>query len=97
MTTEPAGEKEQRQRAEVAEARPGWRLWMVFVITAVTGAGGSIGVSRYNQHQSEQAWCDVVTVLNEAYTDPDPGSPPLTTRGERLARGIAKVARKYHC
>lgn len=80
-----------------AAARPAWYVYLVVMLTAVMAAGASILSSKHDQRESEQVWCDVVTVLDDAYTNPDPGSPPLTARGERLAKGIAAVGRKYDC
>ena len=49
------------------------------------------------QRQSERAWCGLFTVLEEGYTAPAPGSPPLTVRGQRIAKGIAEVRGTYRC
>jgi len=43
----------QRQRAEVAEARPGWYWWAIMILTVATFSGGSIYASARNQHRSE--------------------------------------------
>ena len=82
-------------RAEVAAARPGWYWWAVMAVTAVAGPSIAIGISRHNQRQSEQAWCEVITVLDEAYRNP--ASPPATEIGRRVAAGVARVRAAYHC
>ena len=74
---------------------PGWYAWAVMALTSVLGPGIAIGISRYNQRQSEQAWCEVVTVLDDAYRSP--GATPQSETGRRVAAGIARVRQAYHC
>jgi len=85
---------EQQHRAEVAEARPGWYWWAVMVVTSVLGPSIAIGVARHNQRQSEQAWCEVIRVLDEPL---DPKAPPPSARGQRILAGIAHVRDRYDC
>lgn len=94
------------------KAGPAWWLWVVLVATAVTGPAVAVKVSADRtdrsveqariaaetaQRESELVWCGVVTVLDDGYREPAPGSPPLTERGEKIARGIAAVRLKYEC
>jgi hypothetical protein len=83
------------RRAEVAAARPGWYWWAVMAVTAVAGPSIAIGISRHNQRQSEQVWCDVITVMDDAYRDP--AAPPTSEVGRKIAAGIARVRAAYHC
>jgi hypothetical protein len=102
MVTDPAPDESretehQRHRAEMAETRPAWYSWLVFVVIAVTASGASVMVSKHDRRESEQAWCDVVVVLNDGFVNPEPSAPPLNARGKKLAAGIAKVSRDYDC
>lgn len=83
--------------ALVRSSKPGWYWWAVMVVTAVFGSAAAIGIASYQRRESEKAWCEVITVMDDAYRNPDPDSPPLNPRGERLREGILHVGRKYHC
>lgn len=83
-------------------------LWVVLTFTIVAAQASGIYVSRRNldaseqklrdaQHQSEQAWCGVITVIDDGYRNPVPGAPPLTPRGRKIAEGIAEIRLKYRC
>jgi hypothetical protein len=89
------GEETQRHRAEVAEgrARRGWYWWLVMVLTAVVGPGLAIGVSSANQHRSEQAWCGIISTLDDAYR----ATPPTSPVGIRVAAAMARLRKDYHC
>lgn len=83
--------------ALMRSSRPGWYWWAVMAVTAVIGPALAITISSYQRRESERAWCEVITVLDEGYRNPDPNLPPLNPRGERLRDGIIHVGRKYHC
>lgn len=90
------GEQEQRHRAEVAEARPGWYWWLIMVTTAVLGPGVAIWVSTSNQHRSEQQLCEVITLSAEAARAAAAAAPD----DPRAARGVAAMERlraAYNC
>jgi len=87
------GEEQQRQRAEIAEARPGWQWWAAMVLTATLGPAAAIGVSAWNQHRSEQALCEVVVLSGNAYRS-NP-APSATVR--ELADAMGRLGKKYHC
>lgn len=78
-------------------AKRRWWLMVVALVYVVLAPTVSIAISSYNQRQSEKAWCDVVSTLDDAYRNPDPGSPPLTARGKKIADGISRVRVQYHC
>jgi hypothetical protein len=97
---------ESAHRAEVAAARPGWYWWAIMVLVTVLASGSSIYVSRRNmdrtvaelresQRRSEQVWCEVVIVIDDA--NKDSATPPATEVGQRVAAGIARVRSAYHC
>jgi hypothetical protein len=79
-------------------AGPAWYLWLVLIVTAVAGPVIAIRISSANQRQSEQAWCGLLSVLNEGYTEPAPaGTPPLTARGKKIAVALAEIQNTYRC
>lgn len=96
----------------VKRGGPAWYLWAVLAVTSVVGPAMAVKVSADRtdravrdtrvaveeaQRESDLVWCGVVTVLDDGYRDPAPGSPPLTERGKRIAEGIAAVRLKYDC
>lgn len=87
------GEERERHRAEVAEARPGWYWWAVMALTAVLGPAAAIGVSAWNQHQSEQALCEVIVLSENAYQK----NPAPSATVQELAAAMARLRQKYHC
>lgn len=87
---------EQRHRAEVAEARPGWHWWLVMVITAVAGPGAAIWVSTVNQQRSEQAWCELLDLTAES-TSAAQVARPSDARVARAAEAVARLRAAYDC
>jgi hypothetical protein len=63
------------------------------VVTAVAGPSLAIWVSSQNQRRSEQAWCQVISVLDDAYRV----TPPTTPVGRQVAAGIAGLRQAYRC
>lgn len=74
------------------ERRRWWRgvVVGVYVLAAPSLA---IGVSAYNQRQSEKAWCEIISTLDDAYRV----TPPTTPVGIRLAAAMHDLRSRYHC
>lgn len=87
---------EQRHRAEVAEARPGWHWWLVMVVTAVAGPGAAIWVSAHNQHRSEQEWCELLDLTAES-TRAAQAARPSDVRARRAVDAVARLRKTYDC
>ena len=85
---------------------PRWYMWSLTMVAVVSASGVNTYVSRQNldaaraeladsQRRSEQVWCEVVSVLDDAYHAP--GTAPQTETGRKVAAGIARVRAAYHC
>lgn len=58
----------------------------------------SISLSFWFFYISERKWCRLMVTLDEGYNAPvQPGQPPLTERGRRLAEGIHDVRKSLPC
>lgn len=91
--TEGPQEEEQRHRAEVAEARPGWRWWAAMVLTSVLGPAVAIGVSSASRRHSEQALCEVIVLSDDAYQK----NPRPSSTVQELAAAMTRLRHKYRC
>ena len=83
----------QRQRAEVAEARPGWYWWLIMIATVLTASGASLLVSVKNTERSERKLCAIVTLMDDTYR----ATPPKTATGISMAASTADLKRQLGC
>ena len=67
--------------------------WVVSLICMITVAGLAIQYANYVDRKSNQRWCGVVTLLDDAYT----ANPPQTPAGKELAWEMKKLKTEFRC
>lgn len=82
-------------RADSSEARYRRNWWgkVVMVVWLVLAPAVVYALSVYNTRQSEKAWCEIITVLDDAYK----AAPPTTDTGRRIAVAMVGIRRSYGC
>jgi hypothetical protein len=84
--------------------RPSWYSWVVVVLAPIIAATAMLIVSlkinaqsiareREARQASEQAFCGIVVLLDDAWTR----TPPTTQSGRELAVAVDRARHDYRC
>lgn len=65
---------------------------LIYVLSLVLVIGASVAYTTYVSRQ----FCELITTLDDAYSDPAL-APPTTEIGQKLARDIKKLRRDLRC
>lgn len=75
--------------------QPIWYSLVAVVVSTIFIAALCIWYTNYAVRESDRQFCELITVLDEAYTAPD--APPPTERGKRIGLAIRKLRADFGC
>lgn len=73
--------------------RPGWYSLAATLGTSLVTAILMLFLTLHFVQQSERKWCDLITMLDDAYHQ----TPPTTETGKNVARQMSGLRQSLHC
>jgi len=70
-----------------------WYVLAVAFLSSIIMGVVAIQYTNYVDRSSNQQWCDLVNVLDDAYRT----SPPQTPIGKQLAATMAELKKRFEC